>query len=236
MEKPWKIYICVPTAGTVPMPFAYSLAGMVANFAASAASGPVIPERPVTLSLKVIESSNWITNREKLARNAIDDPECTHLMWLDDDMSFDPGILNVLLSRRQDIVVTNYLIKTEEKDSFVAISLDKKRMPTRECDTGIVPITYSGFGVSLISAEVFRKVPQPWFMPRFLPEVSEYTTEDNPFFALAREAGYTVYLDHDASKMLRHIGRRAWDWREFKPQQANTTHALSVVPKEVANG
>lgn len=216
MSDAIKIAVCVPTAGSVRMSFAYSLCGMMAYVAAR--SIKTIPECPVTMSLKVLESSNWITNREKLARQALDAGD-THLMFLDDDMVFEPQILEILLGRRQSIVVTNYLIKTDppSEAEFVAVDLEGKRVPTREDSTGLRPIYYSGFGVSLIETEVFRKTPQPWFLPDFRAENGgEYTTEDNPFFRRARESGFTVYLDQDASKLVSHSGTKTWNWREVK--------------------
>lgn len=208
-----RIMVAIPTAGTVGIGFATSLATMTARFAAERV--PTIPEKSLAMTIRVVASSNWITNREKLARLAIDEDH-THIMFLDDDMVFDPRVLEILIGRRQDIVVTNYLIKTEPASDFVAVSLDDRRVPTKEESTGLQEISYSGFGVSMISTEVFRKTPQPWFMPEFSPEKSEYTTEDNPFFRRAREAGFKVHLDQDASKLVAHCGQKTWDWKEVK--------------------
>jgi hypothetical protein len=32
-----------------------------------------------------------------------------------------------------------------------------------------------------------------------------------------RNAGYPVYLDHDASKLVSHMGSKAWNWTEYRP-------------------
>jgi hypothetical protein len=206
-----KLSIGIPTTGLVSMGFAYSLTGMISYTAANAVK--TLPEASIQIKLDVVQSSNWITNREKLCRHAVDN-DMTHLLFLDDDMVFDPQVLEIMLGRRQSIVCTNYLMKKEEPE-FVAVSLDgKSREKTTEKSTGIQPIAYSGFGVSLFDVEVFKKVPQPWFAPEFVPERSEYTTEDNPFYRKAREAGFTVYLDHDASKLVSHVGTRAWYWKD----------------------
>jgi hypothetical protein len=209
-----KLQIAIPTAGRVPMGFAYSLAGMIAKIGAQHI--PTIPEATIEVTMDIVESSNWITNREQLARRAIEAGR-THLMFLDDDMTFEPQIIDIMLGRRQDIVCTNYLIKTEPARDFVAIGLDGQRVPTREASAGLQPIAYSGFGVSIFSVEVFKRTPQPWFLPDFDTASSSYTTEDNPFYRRAREAGFIVYLDHDASKLVSHIGQRAWNWREALP-------------------
>lgn len=208
-----KLTIAVPTAGMVPMGFAYSLAGLLTYVAANGCR--TRPEAEFNAKIDVQESSVIHTNREQLVRRAMDGGQ-THLLFLDDDMTFEPRILDVLFSRRHPVVAVNYLIKTEPASAaeFVAVSLAGNRIPTRQGDTGIVPIAYTGFGVSLFEVDVFRKTPQPWFLPKFDPANNGYTTEDNPCYERIREAGFPVYLDHDASKMVSHIGRKAWNWRE----------------------
>ncbi len=208
-----KLVIAVPTAGSVRMGFAYSLAGMVSYVAANGV--PSRPEAGIDMRMDVVESSVIHTNREQLAKRAID-AGMTHLMFLDDDMVFEPQILDVMLGRRQAVVCTNYLIKTEPAKDFVAVGLNGGRVDTTERSTGLLPIAYSGFGVSLFEVEVFKTTPQPWFLPKFIPETSSYTTEDNPFYERVRAAGHTVYLDQDASKLVSHLGAKAWNWREVK--------------------
>lgn len=206
-----RLVVAIPTAGTVAMGFAYSLAGMIACIGAN--RFPSLPEATVEVVLDVVESSNWITNREQLVRRAID-AEKTHLLFLDDDMIFEPGLADCLLGRRQPIVVTNYLIKTEPAKDFVAVGLDGQRVHTTAQAKGLQPVAYSGFGASLFDLSVFKAMAQPWFLPDFVPATSSYTTEDNPCYRRMREAGFTVYLDHDASRMLSHVGRKAWNWTE----------------------
>lgn len=207
-----KLVIAIPTGGMVPMPFAYSLATMLSYTAARGVR--TIPEAPIDVTMQIVESSNWIENREQLAEHAVAS-DCTHLMFLDDDMSFEPQVLETLLGRRQPIVVTNYLIKTgdwQTNPQWVAVDLNDQRVPVSAERTGIQPVAYSGFGVSIIEADVFRKMPRPLFMPDYNAESRKYTTEDNPFFRRARESGFTVYLDHDASRMVSHHGRAVWNW------------------------
>ena len=208
-----KLSIAIPTAGTVKMGFAYSLAGLIGYISANAI--PSRPEATLEVKMDVVESSVIHTNREKLVRRAID-TGMTHLMFLDDDMVFEPNILDVMLGRRQPVVCTNYLIKTDACDSFVAVGLNDKRVSTTERSTGLMPIAYSGFGVSLFEIEVFKNTPQPWFLPKFVPEDNGYTTEDNPFYERVRNVGYNVYLDQDASKLVSHLGGSSWNWRNFK--------------------
>ena len=213
MSDEIRLVIAIPTAGTCRMGFAYSLAGMISKVAADGI--PTRPEASVAIRMDVVESSVIHTNREQLARRAID-ADMTHLMFLDDDMIFEPQILEVMLGRRQPIVCTNYLIKTDPASTadFVAVGLNGKRVDTTKESRGTVPIAYSGFGVSLFEIDVFKRTPQPWFLPKFIPESSTYTTEDNPFYERVRDTGFMVYLDQDASKMVSHLGGKAWNWTE----------------------
>lgn len=205
--------IAIPTAGRVPIDFATSLAGLVSKITAQGVS--TMPGVQVEAFIKVCASTNWISNREILVRSAVDEG-MTHLLFLDDDMVFDASVLDLLFSRQKPIVVTNYLIKKDQPD-FVAVSLDgKHKVRTLPESTGIELVGYSGFGVSLFDIEVFKSVPQPWFLPEFNPETGRYTTEDAPFFYKAHKAGFPVYLDHDASKLLGHVGTRTWNWDEVR--------------------
>jgi hypothetical protein len=213
MSEPIKLVIAVPSAGMVRMDFAASLAGLISKLASDCM--PTRPECGLEVSIDVAMSSVIHGNRETLAMRALESGK-THMLFIDDDMAFDPRAVDILFGRRQSIVATNYLIKNEARDSFVAVGMDGKRVVTKEDSVGILPISYTGFGLSLFDMEVFRKTPQPWFMPHWVSEKKIYTTEDNPFYARAREAGFTVYLDHDASKMVVHLGGSAWSWKEFK--------------------
>jgi hypothetical protein len=46
-----------------------------------------------------------------------------------------------------------------------------------------------------------------------------YTTEDNPFCQRIRAAGFPTYVDHDASKLVGHIGMHTYEWRQWRPAE-----------------
>lgn len=213
----------------VRMGFAYSLAALISKLAAQGV--PTRPESSMSVKMDVNESSVIHSNRELLVRRALDEGQ-THLLFLDDDMVFEPTILDVLFSRRQPIVAVNYLIKTEPP-LFVAVALDgTRRIVTSETTMGLIPVAYTGFGVSLFETRVFRETPQPWFLPEFSPKDNCYTTEDNPCFARLRAAGFPVYVDQDASKLVSHVGHHAYHWTQWKPIQVPA--AVPAVPQEVS--
>ena len=208
-----RVLVGIPTAGSVSIGFTLSLTDLLTSVYTRGL--PSRPNESIRMEIATEIGANWIANRERLARLAVDE-QWTHLLFLDDDMTFEPEILDVLAGRRQPIVVTNYLMKTPERDTFVAVGLDGARVATTGWDSGLRSIAYSGFGVSLFETKVFKRTPQPWFAPDFLPEKSTYSTEDYPFFRRAREAGFDVLLDQDASKLVSHGGAGVWDWTDYK--------------------
>jgi len=198
--------IAIPTSGMVRIQFMSSVIGLMSKVVGSG-----VPSRSgeaVSMRLDTIVGPIIHANREVLIRRALE-REQTHVMFLDDDMAFDPGVLNIMLGRRRQIVLTNYLIKTDQPE-FTAISLDQKRISTREEDTGLQSIYFSGFGVSLFELEVFKQIPQPWFLPEWNDEQKAYSVEDQAFFERVRKSGMKVMLDHDASKLVSHWGNREW--------------------------
>lgn len=210
-----RLVIGIPTTGTVVMGFSYSVIGMISMIGARGIK--TLPNETIELSINVAEGPCIHSNRERIVMESIE-KKATHLLFLDHDMAFEPEIIDVLAGRRQEVVCVNYVMKQEEPE-FVAVDLNGNRVPTHEHSTGLQPIHYSGFGVSLFDLEAFKRTPQPWFQPKWLPELKTYTTEDVPCYEALRAAGATIYLDHDASKLVTgHIGARAYRWQHWKPK------------------
>jgi len=203
------LMIGIPTAGSVPINFSASLTNMMCGLALNRL--PSFPEHELQMTLVPLIGSTIHRGREMLADRALATPDTTHLLFLDDDMEFQPQVVDKLFSRREPIVVTNYMTK-EFPPRWTAVDLNWERVATTAETEGLQPIVFSGFGVSLFEVEVFRKIPKPWFMPAWVDHLSDYTTEDMPFYDRARQMGYTVHLDHDASKMIGHVGRHVWKW------------------------
>jgi hypothetical protein len=135
----------------------------------------------------------------------------THVLFVDADMTFNPETVQLLASRRLPMVGVNYRKRTPPA-WFTAVHLDRERglMQTTAASSGLEPADFMGFGLCLLSAEVFKATPRPWFAVRF--ENGDYTTEDKAFFDVARAAGFVGYVDHDASKQVGHVGSFEYRW------------------------
>jgi len=211
MSDTIKLAIAIPTAGMVRAGFAYSLAGAIGRLTQGISTRP---ESGIEIAVDMQESTVIHSNRELLAKRALTSGK-THILFIDDDMSFEPQVLDIMLGRRQPVVAVNYLIKKFPPE-FVAVAENGRRIITDDKSAGLQEIAYTGFGVSLFETQVFAKTPQPWFQPEFVPEADSYTTEDNPFYRRVREAGFKCYIDHDASKLVTHIGGTvSWTYKQY---------------------
>lgn len=208
-----RVAVCVPTSGICRSWFAHSLAGLVGYGQSLAARRDA---ESIELTLFMAETSVIHANREGLVKQALE-WDATHILFLDDDMCFDPRVLSILLGRRQAFVACNYP-KRGFPITFTAIRADgKAHIVTDAAATGLEEAFYTGFGVSLIEIDVFKRTPKPWFLPQYIADSDTYTTEDNPFCQRIRTAGFRVFVDHDASKMIGHVGAHTYGWQQWRP-------------------
>lgn len=199
----------MPTSGQCKTWFATSLAGLMS----AATQQSFWPEGSTAqMSLFVQESSVIYSNRATLVARALQD-NATHILFLDDDMIFTPKAVSSVISRNKDVVITNYPMKVFPIQPTVVTKDDKGALHITEDSTGIEEVFFGGFGLSLFNTEVFKTIPEPWFLPLWLENKKAYTTEDIPFFIKLKEHGFKVWCDLDASKELGHIGTYTWSWK-----------------------
>lgn len=211
-----KIGICIPTAGLLRAEMVASLYKVI-RLLDQKTLWPEAKEQSHMFFCRV--GSGISTNREAMVKKAIDN-DCTHVLFIDDDMTFEARAVELMARRRQKIVGCNYRRRLPPAD-FTALHLAEPRgsrgwVKTEKDSTGLEPVDYMGFGLSLIETEVFKKTPLPWFLNAYKEGV--YTTEDLPFFYHAREAGFIAYVDQDASKYVGHVGSCDYRWHTEYPE------------------
>jgi len=206
-----RIAVCVPTKGIVRGWFASSLAELVAYAAA---------HQPMALTVMMQEGSIIHVNREILVNRALD-WQATHVLFVDDDMTFSPRVLTLMLDRKQPVVACNSTMRVLPI-KFAAARIDGSRIAVSDASTGVEEADYAGFGVSLIETRVFQRTPKPWFLPTYLPEQQAYASEDVAFYRRGRAAGFPVLIDHDASKLIGHCGEHTYTWRQAETPTADT--------------
>jgi len=125
--------------------------------------------------------------------------DCTHILLLDDDMTFAPDTLEKLIAHDVDIVMGYYLMRNYPHQGLVF----KEAEPDGKClwyevqdgETGLVEVKGGGFGCVLIKTSIFEKLEKPWVR---LGEIEpEGWCDDLGFYKRVREAGIKIHMDLD---------------------------------------
>jgi hypothetical protein len=132
----------------------------------------------------------------------------SHLLWLDTDMTFPRTSAVQLAAHNQPIVGCNYSSRRQGAGLFTAHRADQ-RVQTHDYSTGLEAVEYCGMGTMLMRTDVVADLARPWFR-HGLNEHGGDIGEDVGFCRALRAAGHTIYIDHDLSKEIGHIGQHTY--------------------------
>ena len=187
-----RLAIAVPALEQSPTPWSFDLARL---YAATCAAVPSI-----TLAGEVGTFVHQA--REKLLHDVMELWGATHVLWLDADMTFPADAALRLLAHDVDVVAANYVKRAGA------------HLPTAMCDgqhvysgdqQGLQAVDHVGMGVFLMKTSVVAGLPRPRFWYSTPTE-----TEDVYFCHLLRTAGRTIWIDHDLSNEVGHIGQHVY--------------------------
>jgi hypothetical protein len=206
---PFNLVICTPSSGHCRTSFAFSIARLT-GYLATHRPWPELTSWSYDFAM--LEGSGISTNRERLTRQALANPDTTHVLWIDDDMGFAADTLHLLARWRQPIVGCNYRTRSPPSEFTALNAAETARIQTTAQSSGLEAAAYTGFGFCLIERKVFEVVPEPRYPLLWSPTLGDYSTEDMPFFEKALAAGFNCYVDHDASKKIWHCGNLNYVW------------------------
>lgn len=129
----------------------------------------------------------------------------THILMLDDDMTYPPDVVEVLISREKPIIGVNYLKKKMGAEEFTAIN-DKGQSISSKGKFGIEQVFGIGLGAVLVELDAIKNIKAPHFEVRYHSENQEYMGEDFYFCAKMQNAGIPIFVDHDVSQYIGHVG------------------------------
>lgn len=168
----------------------------------------------INITLIPAESALNMHNREAATKQARSD-DCTHVLFLDSDMTFPADTIARLLAHDKDIVGCTYARRIHPHTALGRLMdvHDGKLQEAIELPSGCLMIRTDVF--DKLEAPYFRCQPYPTLDP--LPEamagfdVTGYEapgtmSEDYYFCQAARRAGFKVWADMEMSKELTHIG------------------------------
>ena len=210
---PVRIGLCLATQDWVSCWFSYDLVGMVAH---------TIRQQPDWDLRRFQSSGTWLPQvRHDTVAGALN-AECDWLLFLDSDMRFPPDALLQLMARNQDVVAANY---TGRKPPFypVAVKQEGVRVYTDYETSGLEKVDQIGMGLMLVKADAIKKVAPPWFMVGWHTEVGAYTGEDSYFCRKLQEAGASIWVDHDLSHDVMHMGT-------FEFEQSHAVKMKNALP------
>lgn len=211
------IGVLVPASKSEPY-FTYDLAQMMAFSALQ-----IVASGSAKIVLLFGACTYIHVNRNDLVETA-KEQGCTHLLWLDDDMRFPKDTLIRLLKHKTDIVGANYSKRTipPSPTAVKRVYDPPERLYTRRESTGLEEVEGIGFGAVLIGMWVFDSIEYPWFENYRNRERSEWIGEDVDFCMKARTAGWKIFVDHDLSQQVGHLGTYLYenaDAQAFKDAQ-----------------
>jgi hypothetical protein len=178
-------------------------------------------------------------NRNNIVKMA-KEIKATHLLWIDDDMRFNPEAVRALLK-------TWKILKTEMKESrprilgancikrtypleYMALGFDEKEVLSYQ-RSGVEEVMYTGNAFLLHEMEVFDAVPEPWYAFPYSEKTSHTGTEDAYFQMKARKHGIGTYVIHELGEHIEHVG--IWT---FSPQHRFGGRRHLDLPDRVLDG
>lgn len=142
-----------------------------------------------------------------------------YALWVDDDMALDPSAVRLLLNSIQELqpdsiypraaVACNYVRKSKYPE-WVAVR-DGHIVPSDVPATGVERVDSVGMGLFLLDLGSVRHLAPPNFSIMWDHDAGCYIGEDVAFCRRLRSAGIDIFINHDASRMVRHIGDFAYD-------------------------
>ncbi len=149
------------------------------------------------------------------------DMEATHILWLDSDMKFPADVVARLLNHNKPVVAANYPRKNMEARPTAYLDSEDYVGPvwTGDKAEGLQQVTYCGMGVMLCDMRVFDALNLPFFaMEPQPPDFVKTVGEDVYFCKKLGDAGIEIFIDHDLSKQVAHIGE--FEYTNFLSKEA----------------
>jgi GT2 family glycosyltransferase len=126
--------------------------------------------------------------------------DCTHILFLDDDLAFKSDLLLRLLAHDKDIVSGYYLLRNYPHQPILFDFANEKgecrHMYPTDDQIGLVEAVAFGLGACLIKTSVFKAMQEPWIRLGELEK--DHWCDDIGFFRRVREHGFKMYCDLNA--------------------------------------
>jgi hypothetical protein len=219
-----KVAICVPCRDEVMSGFCFDLARLVGYEAKRGQNEIQLLQMPGTLIF---------TQREKLAQEALE-WGADQVLWIDSDQRFPADTLEILQARQVPICGVNATTRREPiLPTALNLKIEREMLNGKPGEPkqvwhkvesrgkkGIEQVTAVGFAVTLVNREVFEKIPRPWF-DVIWTDHGNVIGEDVTFCVRCMENDIPVFVDHELSMHIGHIGVKTFGWDDVKHGPSN---------------
>ena len=129
-------------------------------------------------------------NRNYIGVQALNN-KSDYLLMIDDDMDFEPDLLDRMIANDKDICGVAFHPRCETEDMK---TLDETHHANLK-DNKLFESKAVGTGIILIRTEILNKIKRPWFKFEYHNTGMCKLGEDWFFSKVAKEAGFKVWLD-----------------------------------------
>ena len=163
-------------------------------------------------------SSVLPVSRTWLAKKALD-IGADHILWIDSDMVFPKDTIQIFRSHGKPVIAANCIQKTPPFRTN-SRSFSFEQVYTDQNSHGLQKVDLIGTGLCWTDTWVFQKIKKPWFPIDYSHEEDLYYGEDYGFSKKCHEADIPLYVDHDLSKHIHHLGQQPFNVLNARELQA----------------
>lgn len=113
---------------------------------------------------------DYVQGRTQAVKQALADPDATHIMFVDDDVLIPKNAAQVLMATGLKSVAGIYTKKTPNVATNTTTSApdptwiyQQTLVEPKHGDMEPIPVSCCGGGMWLLDLNLFRKIPEPWF-------------------------------------------------------------------------
>lgn len=213
MSDHFRVIVGVPSNTTWLAEFGVDLVNLVASFTKK----PVPGYKSQELRVVNVRSSILPKNRLNLVK-AAQAAQATHILFLDSDHSFPPDLIHRLAKHKKMVVAANCVTKQVPANTTARAKSQLRAQGDPVYSDpdmhGLEAVWRVGTGVMLVAMSVFKLIGRGVWDMTYLPEADDYQGEDWSFCQACEKQGVPIFVDHDVSRLVGHIGnfRFTHDW------------------------
>ena len=200
-----KLAICIPSNGEWKADFGYCLSQLCVYCAST------LFFEGETREVLFIDkrTSNLPRSRQECLEDALMQ-DCTHALFLDTDQIFPMDAAHRLLKWKKSIVACNVPLKVMPSFPTARARSDSpfgSPIFSPNSSVGLEKVWRVGAGVMMIDLAILEKIEKPWFEIRYSDKHAQFVGEDWYFVKKVEDAGFDVFIDHELSRQIGHVGQ-----------------------------